>query len=245
MSTETFDNRKKENEKTSFNYSSNKANLFVSKKIFSKKTPSTNNSLNLSYFTRVNTSPAKVKLSHLNDSKEQLNSKGLTIGKNVTRSQCIFPREEEKDSIFYEESKLGYCPQIYKPSLNSTESHHKIIEYSKSKKFKEDQVKFADVLQQTISIGNEKENLISSEEKEITEQELTTEQLAQMSKNSRLIYYESRLPVPIEKKDDEKFKLLKMKEMKRESLPNCKSAQIYDYSGTPRNQKEFRGGILK
>jgi hypothetical protein len=227
------------------------SNCFLNPKLISKKTPSTNNASNLSYFSRVNTSPAKVK-NFDDESKEFPGSKAMTLGKTVTRSQNIFLNEEAKDNHTNAESKFSYHPKCYKPSLNSTESHHKVLEYSKTKRFEEDQAKFSDrfILENEATHTNANSelnisvsNLKQDEEKIVIEEpEYSPEELAKMSKNSRLLYYESRLPVPINKKDDEKFKLLKMKEMKRESLPAYKSAQTMDFRDTPKNQKEFKEG---
>jgi hypothetical protein len=253
MNNEPIKFPKNENGLRSFNNSRAESNIFLNPKLISKKTPSTNNASNLSYFSRVNTSPAKVKNFH-EESKEVPGSKAMTLGKTATRSQNLFINEEAKDNYINAESKYSYHPKIYKPSLNSTESHHKVLEYSKTKRFEEDQAKYSDrfILENdsthtnanselNISVSNLKQD---DEKIVIEEPEYSPEELAKMSKNSRLIYYESRLPVPIDKKDDEKFKLLKMKEMKRDSLPAYKSAQTMDFRDTPKNQKEFREGKL-
>ncbi len=241
------------------------AKPFLKQKVFSKVTPSI--LTNTNYYSRGPTSPAKVR-SYFERQEEVSDSKAKTIGKAQTRSQNLFfdennysifshqennlePRsfEDKKESIF------GYRPHIDKPSLNSTESHNKLIEYSKTRKFLEDKEYFAEVspnrLEEETELNQSNLNLSmnnahtdnEAQEKIIFEEpEYSNEEFAKLSKNSRLMYAESKLAVPIEKKDDENFKLLKMREMKRRTLPAFKSAQTKDLCSTPKNQKDFREG---
>ena len=55
-----------------------------------------------------------------------------------------------------------------------------------------------------------------------------------------LKYQESNLPVPIKKKDDESFKLLTMKKMKRKTMPPNKSVRKFAEDIEPVYEKEFR-----
>ena len=53
-------------------------------------------------------------------------------------------------------------------------------------------------------------------------------------------YQEKHLPVPLSKKDDEKYKILKMKQMKRVSMPSNKSVRKFAEDIEPKYEKEFR-----
>ena len=110
--------------------------------------------------------------------------------------------------------KAPIIPFSSKPSLTSTSSRNKLLEYKLSKKYREeDSIEYQrltnkKVLFEVHKVEQPKETIDEFEE---------------------LIHYQQQnLPVPIEKKDDEKFKLLKMKQMKRLSLPSNKSVRKYD-----------------
>ena len=61
---------------------------------------------------------------------------------------------------------------------------------------------------------------------------------------ARYLELQKNLPVPIDRKDDEKFKILKMREMKKESISANKSTQIEDLQ-TPPHQRSFQNGKIK
>ncbi len=64
-------------------------------------------------------------------------------------------------------------------------------------------------------------------------------------KAKRLSELESKLVVPIVHKDNEKYKILKMREIKRDSIANNKSAKrAYDLDEMPSHQKNFANGIF-
>ena len=54
------------------------------------------------------------------------------------------------------------------------------------------------------------------------------EKLYPLSDEEKIRKQEELLPVPLEKMNDEKYKILKMKNLKKHSLPNYKSCQKYD-----------------
>ena len=55
-----------------------------------------------------------------------------------------------------------------------------------------------------------------------------------------LEFQESNLPVPLQKKDDENFKILSMKKMKRKTMPPNKSVRKFAEDIEPLYEKEFR-----
>jgi hypothetical protein len=151
-----------------------------------------------------------------------------------------------------------------KPSLSMIESRNNLIAFSKTKKYeneineqkeresekakaeakekekketklekyakKEDMDNLSKSKQETSSI---RENSLSDEIKEDSEEDTFENKIKRQIAN---------LPVPIEKKDDEGFKLLKMKELKKKSLPPNKSARAYDSDLLPTHQKDMING---
>lgn len=103
-----------------------------------------------------------------------------------------------------------------KPTLNTLSSRNKLYEYSQSKRYLEDQLEFS----------------VASKAKPINEQPISEyDELIEWQKN--------HLPVPLEKKNDEKFKILKMKQMKRMSVPMNKSVKKYE-DILPEYEKSFK-----
>lgn len=100
-----------------------------------------------------------------------------------------------------------------KPSLTSVKSRNDLIQYALSKNYEEDNYNYTNDNRTSYNkIKNTSEN-ISPHNNEYDE----------------LLYQqEKNLPVPISKKNDEKFKLLKMKSFKRMSLPMNKSVKRYE-----------------
>lgn len=103
-----------------------------------------------------------------------------------------------------------------KPTLNSVSSRNKLYEYSHSKRYLEDQLEFS----------------TASKAKPIIEEPI-------YERDELLRWQREHLPVPIEKKNDEKFKILKMKQMKRMSVPMNKSVKKYD-DILPDYEKSFK-----
>ena len=117
--------------------------------------------------------------------------------------------------------KAPIIPSSSKPSLNTLSSRNKLIEYSHSKKYREDKIEFCPDFQK------EETTLTNSSPEPIDEYE------------ELLLYQQNHLPVPIEKKNDEKFKILKMKQMKRLSVLMNNSVNKYDEL-LPDYEKNFR-----
>ena len=118
-----------------------------------------------------------------------------------------------------------------KPSLNVTASKNIIKEYSKSNKYQEDKL----ILFSSIEDNQPKK----IEKKEEIPQKIDSE--SEIDEYEEIIkYQEKHLPVPLSKKDNEKFKILKMKQMKRISMPPNKSAKKFEEDAEPIYEKEFR-----
>lgn len=104
-----------------------------------------------------------------------------------------------------------------KPSLNCCESKNLMFHYSKSNRYQEDKAFFS------------KEEIINQEE---------ADKLAYKKRIEEII---KQLPVPLEKKNDERFKLKAIKQMRRETLPPNQSAKNSDIQEN-QHQKVFRIG---
>lgn len=169
-------------------------------------------------------------------------------------------------------SSGGDIPQLKKvdckPSLNLTESRNTMIAFSKGKKFVEDfihdrdEVKNEKLENRTQIYPNENihEAEQESDRNEIVEESQEEEEVNDMQdmqdiqelpgKNNqdprlaRLLELQKNLPVPVDRKDDEKFKILKMKEMRKISLPPNRSAKSDDLLQTPTHQKSFKTGKI-
>ena len=120
-----------------------------------------------------------------------------------------------------------------KPMLNSTASKSYMLEYSKSKKFQED-FKNSDDFFDTPKIVT-KESTPSTNSQAIVEEEDSINDIQDL-----LQYQEEHLPVPIKEKDNENFKILTMKKMKRKSIPPNKSVRKFAEDREPEYEKEFR-----
>jgi hypothetical protein len=142
-----------------------------------------------------------------------------------------------------------------KPSLNATESRNKLVSFSKSKNYNElkyfssdddssvvssisylskDTSNFGSSCRTYITTATPNENKESTEEKD-SEEEAYLKLLEEQEK---------KLPVPIEKKNDERFKLFKMKEMKRKSAPPNKSARAWG-DLVPDYKRDYQNGNIK
>lgn len=134
-----------------------------------------------------------------------------------------------------------------KPSLNTTESRNKLIEFSKTKKYLEDEKNNTEIFleheSKRINFFKENNEVIKETDEENEKQQdeikiLTPEE----AYHQRLLNIKNNLPVPEEKKDDEKFKILKMKEMRKTSLPAFKSAKMTDVYNPNTPQANFENG---
>ena len=144
-------------------------------------------------------------------------------------------REINQDSI---ESKIP-C----KPMLNSTSSKAYMKEYSKSKRYQEDKLYFFSttdtVEEQALNPLPHKLIFTSTETKSpiLEDMEDTDEN---MEIEDLIKFQESNLPVPLKRKDDENFKILTMRKMKRKTMPPNKSVRKFAEDIEPLYEKEFR-----
>ena len=125
-----------------------------------------------------------------------------------------------------------------KPILSSTASKSFMLEYSKSKKFQEDSkiMPFENIPDLPDIYKNEKTSLKNLSEEIINEEdEYPSNDFEELIKCQ-----ESHLPVPIQEKDNENFKILTMKKMKRKTMPPNKSAKKFSEDIEPYYEKEFR-----
>ena len=119
-----------------------------------------------------------------------------------------------------------------KPMINSTASKTFMKEYSISKRYEEDKALLFPSIEEKETFSKESKNDESDENEENIKENNEYEEL--------LKYQENNLPVPIEQKDNEKFKILKMKQMKRLSMPPNKSVKKYGEDLEANYEKEFR-----
>ena len=130
--------------------------------------------------------------------------------------------------------------------LNSTASKSYMQEYSKSKKYQEDLKNFWDYSKKLeenskncVENKSSKNSLFSiiSEEKE-KEKDEEKESITDIQ--DLINYQERHLPVPLKEKDNENFKILTMKKMKRKTMPPNKIVRKFAEDREPYYEKEFR-----
>ena len=148
---------------------------------------------------------------------------------NYKISKCenenIIPNSFSTNNTIYSSKrnskKYFYSPSysINKPTLTSQSSKKFLLEYSKSKKYEEDKELYNEMYKSNKSkiFDNENNNYNSNNLND------TIDEYQEL-----LLNQEKNLPVPIEKKNDEKFKLMKMRQMKRKSFPANKSVRKYE-----------------
>ena len=145
-----------------------------------------------------------------------------------------YSNQEYTKSINYNSSEIIInC----KPMINSTASKTFMKEYSISKRYQEDKLSLFPSIVETEIIP-EKENPKETEkeiekeksisDKSETEKDEDENNDIDLDFKSLLIYQENNLPVPISKKNNETFKILKIQEMKRLSMPPYKSVKKYE-----------------
>ena len=167
--------------------------------------------------------------------------------------QPNIPRFKATQDYYLEidkDSKESIIP--CKPMLNSTSSKAYMEEYSKSKKYQEDKLNLflVSTAEDTTEVppyppAYSKEKLILtsvSSQSPIFEVNQNKEDSLNddMEIEDVLKYQESHLPVPLNKKDDENFKILTMKKMKRKTMPPNKSVRKFAEDKEPLYEKEFR-----
>lgn len=116
--------------------------------------------------------------------------------------------------------------------ITSTASKTFMKEYSISKRYEEDKLWL---------FSSVEENEIISKKSKDNEKEENIDDLEENNEFEELLkYQENHLPVPIKQKNNEKFKILKIKEMKRLSMPPNKSVRRFGEDIEPKYEKEFR-----
>ena len=126
-----------------------------------------------------------------------------------------------------------------KPLLNSTASKSYMQEYSKSFKYQED-IKNSEkenFFNQNDSLSDKNSE---NSDKNIINEVAKDEEDSINNIDGLIKYQESHLPVPIKEKDNENFKILTMKKMKRKTMPPNKSVRKFAEDREPNYEKEFR-----
>ena len=135
-----------------------------------------------------------------------------------------------------------------KPMINSTASKSFMKEYSISKRYQEDKSLFPSIGETEIIPENEKIKEIEIEKsisnKSYTEKDEEDNNDIDLDFQELLEYQEKNLPIPIELKDNENYKILKIKEMKRLSMPPYKSVKKYGEEIEAKYEKDFRINIF-
>ena len=182
------------------------------------------------YLTNSLITTNKIKYSKENIEQEQdLTNENTT---NKTSSNKIVLNTNQIQNQIYTNKNLELeIPS--KPNLNIKASKALMKEYSKSKKYREDELILFPSEEKTENVKICKK--IEIENPKISEAESELNDLEELLK-----YQESHLPVPLSKKDNEKFKILKMKQMKRVSMPPNKSVRKFAEDIEPHYEKEFR-----
>ena len=124
-----------------------------------------------------------------------------------------------------------------KPILNSTASKSFMQEYSKSKKYQED---LKNSQKENIFMPSSPQSIQNAENSDdkIINEAPPDEENSIDSLEDLLKYQESHLPVPIKEKDNETFKILTMKKMKRKTMPPNKSVRKFAEDREPNYEKE-------
>jgi hypothetical protein len=182
------------------------------------------------------------------------NHRNITWSKNpflIVQNQCNenqnpnisnaprFDATQEFIKIINQDSLESLVP--CKPMLNSTASKSYMVEYSKTKKFQEDIKNFPSEeyfdISNNMNMKNNKNSTPSTNSHTgvIEEEEDSFSEIQDLLK-----YQEEHLPVPIEEKNNENFKILTMKKMKRKSMPPNKSVRKFAEDREPEYEKESR-----
>ena len=111
------------------------------------------------------------------------------------------------------------------PKINSLSSKLFLIEYSKSKRFEEDKK----ITEKMAKFSHEK-NIIYEENKNSKENiNNNNENNEELNEYKKLLeFQEKNLLIPLEKKNDEIYKICKMKKIKRDSVPPNKSVRKFE-----------------
>lgn len=166
---------------------------------------------------------------NLCDNKENKENKEPNTLSFKAKEECI--RTINKDSV----ESIIQC----KPMLNSTASKSFMQEYFCSKKFQED----LKILMSTNSIvvpeiSNKKSSPSPSNDSLPGVAEEDEDSFNDIRKLIK--YQEEHLPVPKKEKDNENYKILTMKKMKRKTMPPNKSVRKFAEDREPQYEREFR-----
>ena len=177
-----------------------------------------------------------------NNQKNENIEKALTNENttNKTTSDNRALNSNQYNQYFVKNINCDYSEKIIscKPMLNSTASKIFMSKYSISKRYKEDKIVLFSSIQESepIKVNSDKNKKFDKElSKEHLEPEEEIDELEELLK-----YQETHLPVPLSKKDNETFKILTMKKMKRISMPPNKSVRKFAEDIEPKYEKEFR-----
>ena len=192
----------------------------------------------------------KIKQKYLEDiitNKNYENKTNEISSKNDNNLYSInsYSNQEYIKSINYNSSEtIINC----KPMITSTASKTFMKEYSISKRYQEDKLTLFPSIEKTEiipakekikEIEIEKEKCIS-DKSDKTDSEKDEDDINDIEYEDLLKYQENHLPIPIEKKDNENYKVLKIKEMKRLYIPPYKSVKKYGEEIEAKYEKDFR-----
>jgi hypothetical protein len=178
-----------------------------------------------------------------NNQKNENIEKALTNENttNKTTSDNRALNSNQYNQYFVKNINCDYSETIVpcKPMLNSTASKIFMSKYSISKRYKEDKIVLFSSIQESepIKVNSDKNKKFDKElsKEGQLEPEEEIDELEELLK-----YQETHLPVPLSKKDNETFKILTMKKMKRISMPPNKSVRKFAEDIEPKYEKEFR-----
>ena len=148
---------------------------------------------------------------------------------NSSNNLNSYSNQEFIKNINYDSSEvIVKC----KPMITSTASKTFMKEYSISKRYEEDKL--------SLFSSIEKNEIVSKKSTDNENEDNMGDLKEDYLFNEIIEYQESILPVPIEQKNNERFKILKIKEMKRLSMPPNKSVKRYEEDMETKYEKEFR-----
>jgi hypothetical protein len=168
----------------------------------------------------LNLNVSNLKKNLINNSK--LNSSKFATKANSSLKLNIENEKTNNNNInFFNFSSNKNSPENNSnpPKINSLSSKLFLIEYSKSKRFEEDKK----ITEKMAKFSQEK-NIIYEENNNNNKE--NNDELNEYKK--LLQFQEKNLIVPIEKKNDEIYKICKMKKIKRDSVPPNKSVRKFE-----------------
>ena len=186
------------------------------------------------YITNSLITTNKIKYSKENIQQDQDLTNENTTNK-TSSNKIALNTSQIKNEIYINKNLHDYTEAQLpsKPNLNIKASKALMKEYSNSKRYEEDKLILFPSIEKNQNVKISKKNEV--EKQKIPEAKSKINDLEELLK-----YQESHLPVPLSKKDNEKFKILKMKQMKRISMPPNKSVRKFAEDREPLYEKEFR-----